>query len=110
MGGGTFSAPPLMWSGMRAELALGTASALGAIVSLPAALGALVAGLHASGLPPWSLGYVSLPGWALVAPALLAAEPAGAALAHMIDKKRLHLVFAALVAIITARMLWDVFA
>jgi uncharacterized membrane protein YfcA len=107
MGGGTFSTPPLIWSGMRAGLALGTGSALGAIISLPAALGALVAGLHASALPPWSLGYVSLPALALVAPALLAAETAGAVLAHMIDMKRLHLVFAALVAIITARMLWD---
>lgn len=91
------------------EVTLGNASALGAIAALPAALGAVVAGLHATALPPWSFGYVSLPGLVLIAPALLAAEPAGAALAHMIDMKRLHLVFAALVAIITVRMLWDVF-
>ena len=109
MGGGTLAAPTLMSTAARADLAVGNASALGAIVALPAALGAVVAGLHATALPPWSLGYVSLPGLVLIAPALLAAEPAGAALAHMIDMKRLHFVFAALVAIITVRMLWDVF-
>ncbi|HWE05905.1 MAG TPA: sulfite exporter TauE/SafE family protein [Rhizomicrobium sp.] len=107
MGGATLASTSLISFGARAEATVGNASALGAIVALPAALGAVVAGLHAPALPPWSLGYVSLPGLVLIAPVLLVAEPAGAALAHMIDMKRLHLVFAALVAIITARMLWD---
>ena len=109
MGGATLASISLIAHGARAEVTVGNAAALGAIVALPAALGAVVAGLHATALPPWSLGYVSVPGLVLIAPALLAAEPAGAALAHMIDMKRLHLVFAALVAIITVRKLWDVF-
>jgi uncharacterized membrane protein YfcA len=109
-GGATLAVPSLISAGTRADLVVGNASAFGAIVALPAALGALVAGLHASALPPWPLCDVRLPGLVLLAPALLVAEPAGAALAHMIDMKRLHLVFATLVAIITARMLWDALA
>jgi uncharacterized membrane protein YfcA len=107
MGGSTIGAPALVLGGMRADQASTIASAMGAIVSLPAAFGAYIAGWHAADLPPYSLGYVNLAGLALVAPILLAMEPAGAALAHLIDLKRLHLVFAALIAIITARMLWD---
>src|SRR5205823_9662811 len=87
-----------------------TASILAVIIALAGALALSVAGWNARDLPPDSLGYVNLLGFALIAPVLLATEPAGAALAHMIDLKRLRLVFAGLIAIATARMLWDAFA
>ena len=68
-----------------------------------------VAGWGAPGLPADSLGFVNLLGFALIAPVLLATEPAGAALAHMMDLRRLRLVFAGLIVIATGRMLWDAF-
>jgi uncharacterized membrane protein YfcA len=80
---------------------------LGAVA---AAFAYAIAGWNASDLPPDSIGYVNLLGFALIAPVLLATEPAGAALAHMMDLRRLRLVFAGLVVLTTARMLWDAFA
>jgi len=79
------------------------------IVAIAAAASFAVAGWGKPGLPPESFGYVNLLGFALIAPVLLATEPAGAALAHMMDLRRLRLVFAGLIVIATARMLWDAF-
>jgi uncharacterized protein len=107
MGGTTLAGPAVALRGVSPGKRTATVAILGAIVSVPAALGAAVAGWRAQLLPPVSLGYVNLLGFALIAPILLLAEPAGAALAHLVDVKRLRLAFTVLVAIITARMLWD---
>jgi len=110
IGANAIAVPMLGLFGVPAARAAGTASVFAAVAGLPAVFGAIVAGRHADSLPPWSAGYVNLLGFALVAPVLLALEPAGAALAHLIDLKRLRLVFAALIAIATARILWDALA
>ena len=87
-----------------------TASMLAVIIAVAGAIAFAIAGWNARDLPPDSLGYVNLLGFALIAPVLLATEPAGAALAHMMDLRRLRLVLAGLIVISTARMLWDAFA
>lgn len=107
MGGATLAGPAVALRGVAPRQRIATVSILGVVVSVPAALGAAAAGWRTQILPPDSLGYVNLLGFALIAPILLLAEPAGAALAHVVNVKRLRLVFSALIAIITARMLWD---
>jgi len=67
----------------------------------------MLAGLHAQGLPPGSLGYVNLPGFLLIAPASFVMAPIGARLAHAIDRKRLRAVFALFIAVTAGRMLFD---
>ena len=109
MGGTTLAEPAVMLRGTAPAQRAATVSILGPVISIPAALGAVAAGWHAQPLPPDSLGYINLLGFALVAPILLLAEPAGASLAHLVDAKRLRFAFSALIAIITARMLWDAF-
>lgn len=110
MGGTTIAGPALALRVTSPEQRAATASILGLLICIPASVGAVIAGWHAQPLPPDSLGYANLLGFALIAPTLLLAEPAGAALAHMIDRKRLRLVLSALIAITTARMLWDALA
>jgi len=109
MGGSTLAAPALDLRGTPRSSRSGNAAVLGAIVCIPAALGAIAVSWRAQGLPPDSLGYVNLLGFALIAPVLLLMEPAGAALANLVDLKRLRTVFAALIAVTSARMLWDAF-
>src|ERR1043166_582984 len=107
IGGGTVGVPTMTLCGYPIHRAVGTASAFGAIISLPGTIGAVLAGLGAAGLPPYSLGYVNLLGFLLIAPVSFVMAPAGAALAHMTDKRQLRIVFAAFIAITAARMLWD---
>ena len=54
IGGGTVGVPAMTLCGVPIHRAVGTASAFGAIISVPGTLGAMLAGLHACGLPPYS--------------------------------------------------------
>jgi uncharacterized protein len=110
IGGGTVGVPAMTLCGVPIHRAVGTASAFGAIISVPGTLGAIVAGWHAHGLPPYSLGYVNLLGFALIAPASFLMAPAGASLAHTMDRDRLRIMFAIFIAVTSARMLYDALA
>lgn len=107
MGGDAPGVMVLQRLGLPENRAAATASMIAIAVALPGAFAAVLLGWNAPALPPASFGYFNLIAFALTAAVLLPAEAAGAALAHMIDLRRLRLVFAALVAIATARMLWD---
>jgi len=107
IGGGTVGVPALTLCGMPIHRAVGTASAFGALISIPGTVGSVIAGWHAQALPPYSVGYVNLLGFVLIAPASYLMAPVGARLAHMTDTRRLRLVFAAFIAVTAARMLYD---
>ena len=65
----------------------------GLIIGLPGAIGMVVNGWHASGLPPFSLGYVNLVGLLLIVPATIIAAPWGVAIAHSMSRRTLRLSF-----------------
>ncbi len=107
IGGGTVGVPVMTLFGVPIHRAVGTASAFGVIISIPGTFGAMAAGWHAHGLPPYSLGYVNLLGFALIAPASYLTAPFGARMAHDMDRKRLRAIFALFITVTAARMLWD---
>lgn len=105
IGGGTLSVPTLTLFGVPIRRAVGTAAAIGLIIAVPGAIGFAVAGWGAAGLPPGSLGYVNLIGFALVAPLSMSLAPLGAKLAHTIPRIWLSRAFALFLAITGVRML-----
>jgi uncharacterized membrane protein YfcA len=107
IGGGTVGVPAMTLCGVPIHRAVGTASAFGAIISIPGTLGAIIAGWGAAHLPPYSLGYVNLLGFVLIAPASYFVAPFGAQIAHMTDVKRLRYLFAFFIAVTAGRMLYD---
>jgi len=106
IGGGAVGVPVMTLCGVPIHRAVGTASAFGALISVPGTAVAIMTGWQAHALPPWSLGYVNLPGFALIAPTSFFAAPFGAEIAHMVDRRRLRKIFALFIAIISASMLW----
>src|SRR5262249_20127775 len=68
IGGGTVGVPTMTLCGVPIHRAVGTAAAFGTIISIPGTIGAMVLGWGAAGLPPYSLGYVNLLGFVLIAP------------------------------------------
>ncbi len=96
IGGGTVGVPGMTLFGVPIHRAVGTASAFGAIISIPGTIGAMIAGWHAAHLPPYSLGYVNLLGFILIAPASYFVAPFGAQIAHMarIVQESLRMLFA----------------
>jgi uncharacterized membrane protein YfcA len=107
IGGGTVGVPAMTLCSVPIHRAVGTAAAFGAIISIPGTIGSIIGGWHAAGLPPYSLGYVNLLGFVLIAPASYFMAPFGAQIAHMTDRTRLRMLFAGFIAITAGRMLYD---
>lgn len=109
IGGGTFSVTIMTLYGVPIHRAVGTSAALGLVISLPATAGLMLAGLGEAGLPPFSVGYVNLLGFALIVPASVLAAPLGVALAHRFSRRTLTRVFALFLALTSARMFLEYF-
>ncbi len=90
--------------------AVGTAALLGLWISVPATIGYLVARPPGEIMPPWTVGCVSLPGFALIAPVAWAVAPLGARLAHSLDRRKLSAAFGVFLLLVASRMLYRAFA
>lgn len=106
IGGATISVPWMTFCRVPIHTAVGTASALGLVIAIPATAGFMIMGWGQEGLPPFSLGYVNLLAWPLIIPASVIAAPWGARLAHSVSVKRLRGFFAIFLIILAVRMLW----
>lgn len=104
IGGGTLTVPTLVLCNYPIRRAVGTAAAIGLIIAVPGTIGAVVNGWGVRGLPPLSLGYVSLLGLVLIVPATMLTAPLGARLAHTIRTRALRLAFALFLGITSVRM------
>ena len=63
----------------------------------------MLAGQGAQGVPPLTIGYVSLIGIALVIPTSVMTAPIGARLAHSITRRTLERAFALFLLIVAVR-------
>ena len=104
-GGAFMTIPFLAWCRVPLRRAIGTAAANGLPIALAGAAGYVIQGWRVEDLPPWSLGYVYLPAFALVVATSMLAAPLGAALAHRLPVKRLRTLFAVLLYLFAVRML-----
>jgi uncharacterized membrane protein YfcA len=109
IGGGTFGVPTMTLFGMPIHKAVGTSSGLGLMIGIPGTIGFILSGLHAPLRPPFSLGYVSLLGLALITPATWISVPWGAELAHRLSRKALMRAFAIFLALTSLKMFIGVF-
>jgi uncharacterized membrane protein YfcA len=105
IGGGVFITALMTLYGHPMQRAIATSSAFGPIIAIPGTLGFIWAGWHAAGLPPGSLGYVSLLGALLIVPTSVLAAPLGVRLAHGISRRTLELAFATFLALVAVRFL-----
>ena len=104
IGGGTFSVMTLTLFGAPIHKAVGTAALFGLVISLPGTVGYIVTGLADARVPPGSLGYVSLVGLALIAPATVLLAPLGAKIAHGFSERKLTMLFGAFLLVAAARL------
>ncbi len=105
IGGGSLTVPYLSARGLSVHRAVGTAAAGGMPIAWAGALGFIVAGWHAQGVPGPHLGYVSLSAFLGLAVASVACAPLGARLAHALSPLLLKRAFALLLLVIGVRML-----
>lgn len=105
IGGGAFGVTVMTLCGRPIHRAVATASGFGAAIALPGALGYAIAGWGRAGLPPWSLGFVSLPGFVALAALTALTAPLGARLAHRLPQLTLKRAFSIFLAFVALNML-----
>ncbi len=105
IGGGAFVTMMMTLYGRPIHQAVATSSGFGPMIAIPGTLGFIWAGWGAAGLPPGSLGYVSLLSAAVIAPVSVLAAPWGVRLAHGISRRTLELAFATFLAVVASRFL-----
>lgn len=110
IGGGVLSVPTMTLCGEPMHKAVGTGAALGLWISVPATLGYLVAPAPDAAALPLTIGYVSLLGFAVIAPVSWLVAPLGARLAHSLDRRRLSAAFGLFLLVVAARMLYRALA
>ena len=107
IGGGTHTVPILSALRYPIHRAVGTAAAVGTVISVPGALGFVWAGAGVGDRPPFSLGYVNLLGVALIAPLSVALAPAGVRMAIALNTRRLKQAFAVFLLLTASGMLYN---
>lgn len=106
IGGGTFSVMTLTLFNQPIHRAVGTAALFGLVISLPGTIGFVITGFNDARVPVGNLGYVSLIGLALIAPASVLTAPLGARIAHAFSARRLSLMFGAFLIVAAARLFY----
>lgn len=109
MGGGALTVPYLIWCNVRPHQAIGTSAAVGLPIALGGTLGYLWNGWGHPELPAGSLGFLYLPALGIILVASVLTAPLGARLAHRLPVKVLKRVFAGLLLILSAKMLWSLY-
>lgn len=105
-GGGFVSVPFMTWCNVAIHNAVATSAALGFPIALANVAGYIIAGQNLQGLPPLSVGYLWLPALAVIATCSVFTAPLGARAAHQLPVKKLKRVFACVLYLLAAYMLW----
>ncbi len=107
--GGSVSNMILTLHGMSMHKAVATSAGLGVPITVAGTIGYVLAGLPKQALmPPLSIGFVSLLGFALMAPISSFTAPYGARLAHALSKRRLEIAFGCFLLLACLRFLLSV--
>jgi uncharacterized membrane protein YfcA len=108
IGGGSLTVSWLTWCNVRIQHGIGTAAAMGLPIAVFGTLGYLWNGWHIEGLPTGSVGYVYLPALLCLMVTSMITAPVGARMTHRMPVVTLKRIFAALLVILAAKMLWSV--
>ncbi|PRY62775.1 hypothetical protein B0H98_11063 [Vreelandella songnenensis] len=100
IGGGAMTVPLLSWRGFSMKHAVATSAACGLPIALSGSVSFIWIGLHADGLPPWSLGYVYLPALMGIGVTSMLFARFGARLSHRLDPLLLKRLFSLLLLLV----------
>jgi uncharacterized membrane protein YfcA len=104
--GGSMSTMVLTLYGKSIHAAVGTAAGLGVPLTIAGTIGYIIAGLpHQAQMPPFSIGFVSLIGLALMAPVSSFVAIFGVRVAHALPRRQLEIAFGAFLFLVSIRFI-----
>ena len=105
-GGGFISVPFMTWCNVPIHNAVATSAALGFPIAIANVMGYAISGQSVQNLPVGSFGYIWLPALLVIAVCSFATAPFGARAAHSIPIGKLKRIFASILYILAAYMLY----
>jgi len=105
-GGGFISVPFMTWCNVAIHNAVATSAALGFPIAVANVAGYVISGQNVENLPPLSFGYIWLPALVVIAIASFLTAPLGARAAHALPVARLKRIFASILYVLAAYMLY----
>ncbi len=108
IGGGSLTVPYLTWHNVDIRKAIGTSAAVGLPISVAGTLGYLVNGLGAPVGQDWVVGFVHWPAVIAISLTSVFIAPLGARTAHWLPVRPLKRIFAIVLLLLVARMLYSV--
>ena len=108
IGGGVMNNIFMMVQGTPIKRAIGTSAAVGTLIAIPGAIGFILIGWNAEGVPPFTLGYVNYLTIALVIPITVVMAPIGARVTHRLPDQLTSRLFGLFLVVVGLRMLWKV--
>jgi uncharacterized protein len=103
IGGGQICSMFMMLYNRPILQAVSTSAGMGVLISIPGAIGYILAGWGKDALPPFSIGFVSLIGVVLFAPVSVWTAPLGVKLAHSMSKRTLEIAFGVFLLLVSSR-------
>ncbi|SDW49901.1 sulfite exporter TauE/SafE family protein [Roseicitreum antarcticum] len=110
IGGGQIANIIMTLHGRGIHQAVATSAGIGVLISVPGAIGYVLAGWGQADLPADAIGFVSLLGLALFAPTTVLTANLGVKLAHSLSRRKLELAFGIFLLLVCARFLWAIVA
>jgi uncharacterized membrane protein YfcA len=106
VGGGAVATVILTLYGQPIHAAVGISAGIGVIISIVGTTGFMLAGLPQQALmPPLSIGFVSLIGFALMGPVSAFIAPYGARVAHRLSRRKLEIAFGIFLCFVALRFI-----
>lgn len=103
IGGGQIANIIMTLHGRPIHQAVATSAGLGVVISVPGAIGYMLAGWGQPGLPPDAIGFVSLTGLVLFVPTTILTASLGVRIAHSLSRRALELAFGVFLAVVCLR-------
>jgi uncharacterized membrane protein YfcA len=106
IGGGVLMIPVMVLVlKFKMHRAIGTSAALMIFTSIGGVFGYIINGLGVEGIPPYSIGYVNLTSWLMLAVTSVPMAQVGVILAHKLPAKQLKYIFIAVMIYMGLKMI-----
>jgi len=109
IGGAVMNVPVFKFFGYSINRSIGSAAAIGFLISVFGAIGFLVTGNYLNAIIPLSIGFINIPTFLVFIPITTFMARIGARTVHKIDKKKISKYFGTLLVIVASKFLYEYF-
>ena len=107
IGGAIMNVPILKFFGYSINKAIGSAAAIGFLISLFGAIGFLISGSYLNSKLPLSIGFINIPAFLIFIPITTFMARIGAKTVHSIDNNKISKIFGIFLLIISIKFFYE---